>query len=320
MQHYNRNYGFTANPHSSKQINFKQAMTTKPPLTYCQPHNLTYHNLCTINKIPPGTKQLLGFNLKYCLSTKHLHQDINKTVLKMAYSIKTLYHRKELGINKDNHYEKQIYMKNRLWNPPPAPLLLEDKLTDFDKEAKAKQEGLLTKVQKRNLSNLTPLQANSLRHLQDNKNLLIKPTDKNLGPAIMDTVSYIKQVLKEHLLTPTYEQLTHIEARSKMDTIKTNLKLLLFNNKNLLSKSEWIYFERNLQLHHRLPVFYGLPKVHKNPVTLRPVVGGINSLLAVFSNWLDYKLKDLLPYVKSFVKDSGFNLSTPFQQHNPASS
>jgi hypothetical protein len=164
-QQCNHNYGFTANPHYSKQINFKQVMTTKPPITYCQPHNLTYHNLCTINKIPPGTKQLLGLNLKYCLSTNHLHQDINKTALKMAYSIRMLYHLKELGINKDNHYEKQIYMKNRLWNPSPAPSLLEDKLTDFEKEANAKQEGLLSKLQKRNLSNLTPLQANALRHL-----------------------------------------------------------------------------------------------------------------------------------------------------------
>jgi hypothetical protein len=279
-------------------------MTTKPPLTYCQPRNLTYHNLCTINKVPPGTKQLLGLNLKYCLSTNHLHQDINKTVLKMAYSIRTLYHLKELGINKDSHYEKQIYINNRQWNPPPAPLLLEDKLTDFEKEAKAKQERLLTKLQKRNLSNLSPIQANALRQLRDNTNLLIKPTDKNLGPAIMDTVSYIKQVLKEHLLTPTYKQLTYMEAKSKMDTIKANLKLLLSNNKNILSKSEWVYFDRSLQLHHRLPVFYGLPKVHKNPVTLRPVVSGINSLLSVFSNWLDYKLKVLLPHVKSFVKDS----------------
>jgi hypothetical protein len=119
----------------------------------------------------------------------------------------------------------------------------------------------------------------------------------------MDTISHIKQVLQEHPLTPTYKQLTHIEARSKMETIKTNLKLLLSNNRDLSSKSEWIFFERSLQLHHRLPVFYGLPKVHKNPITLRPVINGIDSLLAVFSHWLDYKLKELLPYIKSFVKD-----------------
>jgi hypothetical protein len=37
---------------------------------------------------------------------------------------------------------------------------------------------------------------------------------------------------------------------------------------------------------------------------LRPVVSNVNSLLTVFSYWLDYKLKELLPCVKSYIKDS----------------
>jgi hypothetical protein len=44
--------------------------------------------------------------------------------------------------------------------------------------------------------------------------------------------------------------------------------------------------------------------VHKTPFTLRPVVSRTNSLLAIFSIWLDFKLKQLLPFVKSYVKDS----------------
>ncbi len=79
---------------------------------------------------------------------------------------------------------------------------------------------------------------------------------------------------------------------------------MINNNQDQLSKAEVTYFQRSLRLRHRLPIFYGLPKVHKSPVTLRPVVSGVNSLLAVFSNWLDYKLKKLLPSVKSYVKDS----------------
>ncbi len=37
---------------------------------------------------------------------------------------------------------------------------------------------------------------------------------------------------------------------------------------------------------------------------LRPVVSTNNSSLAVFSVWLDYKLKDLLPLVHSHIKNS----------------
>ncbi len=78
--------------------------------------------------------------------------------------------------------------------------------------------------------------------VESQKNLIITPTDKNLGPAIMDTLSYTQQVLKEHLLTSTYKQLTVTEAKNKMEAIKTTLKLLLTGNQNLLSVPEWTYF------------------------------------------------------------------------------
>jgi len=49
---------------------------------------------------------------------------------------------------------------------------------------------------------------------------------------------------------------------------------------------------------------YGLPKVHKNPTSLRSVVSTTNSLLAIFFTWLDYKMKELLPHIKAYIKNS----------------
>jgi hypothetical protein len=57
------------------------------------------------------------------------------------------------------------------------------------------------KNHKINLSNLTPIQSRALNDLKQNEQLIIKPTDKNLGPALMDLNSCILQVLQEHLLT-----------------------------------------------------------------------------------------------------------------------
>ena len=119
----------------------------------------------------------------------------------------------------------------------------------------------------------------------------------------MNKTAYIRQVLTEHLLSDTYRRLTTVEAKNQMETARSTLKTLISNNQDQLSKAEVTYFQQSLKLQHRLPIFYGLPKVHKSPVTLWPVVS-INSLLAVFSNWLDYKLKELLPYIKSYIKDS----------------
>jgi len=75
-------------------------------------------------------------------------------------------------------------------------------------------------------------------------------------------------------------------------------------NQHQLNKAELMYFQRSLKLPHRIPIFYGLPKVHKTPVTLRAVVSTTNSLLAVISVWLDYKMKDLLTLTKSYIKTS----------------
>jgi hypothetical protein len=70
-----------------------------------------------------------------------------------------------------------------------------------------------------------------------------------------------------------------------------------------LSWSIWCAVISCLQ-QHRLPVFYGLPKVHKDPVSLRPVVSNTNSFLAIFSIWLDHKMKSLLPLIRSYIKNS----------------
>jgi hypothetical protein len=89
-----------------------------------------------------------------------------------------------------------------------------------------------------------------------------------------------------------------------MDQLKDTLKKLISSHSDILSKAELTYFKRSLSNSFRLPIFYGLPKVHKTPFSLRPVVSTTNSLLAVFSIWLDYKMKELLPLIKSYIKNS----------------
>jgi hypothetical protein len=102
----------------------------------------------------------------------------------MAYTIRTKYHLQRLGIPTTSDYTKQIYTKNKYWDPEPAPLKVEDAITSFDKALHSAQEKLNLKLQKINLRNLTYQQTKTLRTLKENKNLTIKPTDKNLGPAI----------------------------------------------------------------------------------------------------------------------------------------
>jgi hypothetical protein len=106
----------------------------------------------------------------------------------------------------------------------------------------------------------------------------------------MDAEQYAIQVLTEHLLTSAYKQLSKEEAKIKMDNIKIQLKSLIIQNQQSLTKAEQTFFQRSFQTFHRTPIFYGLPKVHKMPVSLCPVVSSSNSFLSTFSTWLDFKM------------------------------
>jgi hypothetical protein len=297
-------YGFCSNPNLSIQKRFNETIKSQPSPLYLQPKYLTFHNLCKNNKTPIGTRQLLGLNLKFCLSGSHTFNNINTTMLRMARSIRTHFYLKQQNSNSEENYDKQIYVKLKNWHPPPAPLEVENQITAFEKLLKDKRQKIIECSQKINLNNLTPTQQKILKNLKNNKNVIIKPTDKNLGPAAMDTEAYVEQVLQEHLLTNSYIQLTKEEAKHRTESLKLTFKNLFNTHKNTLSNSETTYFQRSLQVHCRLPIFYGLPKVHKNPISLRPVVSSCGSFMSILSTWLDFRFKSLLPLVKSYTKNS----------------
>jgi hypothetical protein len=140
-----RNFGFMADPKKSLQQNFNAVIKTPHYHPQQQPSNLTFHNLCKLSTLPLNTKTLLGLNLKYCISGNNLNQNINKTLLQMAYSIRTKCHLHDIGYDGSADYEKQIYTKNKLWNPPPASIIIEDKLTEFGAALKAQQNKLIRK-------------------------------------------------------------------------------------------------------------------------------------------------------------------------------
>ena len=130
------NYGFYAKPEYNIQKKFNFCISQGQSSSCMQPTNLQFHNLCKENVLPSGTRQLLGLNLKFCISSNQIKNNINKTVLQMARSIRTRYYLKELNIDNSADYEKQIYLKDKGWHPPPAPLHIEDKLTMFEKTLK----------------------------------------------------------------------------------------------------------------------------------------------------------------------------------------
>ncbi len=59
------------------------------------------------------------------------------------------------------------------------------------------------------------------------------------------------------------------------------------------------------------PVFYTIPKIHRNPSHLpgRSIVAGISSLISAISTFVDYFIRPLVEQLPSNVKDTGHMIS-----------
>ena len=64
------------------------------------------------------------------------------------------------------------------------------------------------------------------------------------------------------------------------------------------------YFNRSLTAAHRIPQFYGMPKVHKSPMKLRPVTSCVGSTLQIMSTYLDHMLQKVVHLCPCYLRDS----------------
>jgi len=260
------------------------------------------HNLCKEKQLPLGTKNIIGLGLKFCTAPTIPTPNIRETLQKLAYKIRTKHYLESTDRNEINEYIPQLYKKIKGWNPPPATLQTEHQISNFENNIRKATLNNTLKHQK--FFNLTESQRKTLKELKKSTDIIILPSDKNLGPAILDRKSYITQILNKHILTPSYQQLSPTEAKQQTEFTKTQLMDLYNHHKNMLSKAEVDYFRRSVTGFHRNPIFYSMLKVHKAPVSFQPVVNCINSFPLIFSTWLDFCMKQLLKFIPSYVKDS----------------
>ena len=280
-----------------------------PTITYFSSiTNATYHNLCTTQQLPPGTKHLLGLGHKFIPLRTHPAPQIQQSLDEFERNVRLKYFFAGDDTNDTfNKNMKKIYVKST-WTPDHGQPELENRLTNF-------RHNLMIHAHN-NPQRLTPsrnlsrVQYKTLLELKNNKNIIILLADKNLGPVVMDRNTYIQRVLTDHLSDETtYLQLQPTAAEYHLSEIKDQLKSLLSSQsttaQSSLSTEELTYFDRVFSTHsHRIPTFYGLIKIHKTPYKIRPVVSCCGSLLATVSTWLDFHLQSLRPFLPAFIKDS----------------
>ena len=60
----------------------------------------------------------------------------------------------------------------------------------------------------------------------------------------------------------------------------------------------------------RTPIFYGLPKIHKPNIPLRPIVSGFDSPTDNLSRYITHFLQPLAERIPAFIKDTTHFINT----------
>ena len=91
--------------------------------------------------------------------------------------------------------------------------------------------------------------------------MLIINTDKNLGPAILDRITYIMTILSEHLTNEEiYQYLDKEEAHKLLTKTQYAIKDAVWDHLGNMNDAEIAYFERSFRKKvFRTPIFYGTP-------------------------------------------------------------
>lgn len=115
--------------------------------------------------------------------------------------------------------------------------------------------------------NLKSEELKALKSLRNNKNIIILPADKGNSTVIMNREDY-KQKINELLRNPIYKK-TNTDPTTYLEKItKEKIKSSSINKQD---QQRLIPREKS----SKCPKLYGLPKVHKQGVPLRPIVSSI---------------------------------------------
>ena len=147
-------------------------------------------------------------------------------------------------------------------------------------------------------SNLSPTEKRALSHLCKLRNkILINKADKGNTVVISDIDYYVTECTTHLSDTSTYKMVDQDPTRELASQVFAFCKPL--RDADLLDQQTFSFIVPPAKI--RTPVFYGLWKIHKQPITIRPIVSGCSGPLAGLATFLDFFLKKALTEVNAHL-------------------
>ena len=264
--------------------------------------NKTFHDFTTTKSIPMGAESLLGLGRKFIPTPK---TSIKYTEIDDGLSR----HLRNVYLNTyfaGEEEEKEID-KLRIcskWMPDSIPDVIIERVSNFNDAIRRYIKP------RRGKSNITLHQATILDALRKNESVIVTQADKNLGPVAVDTSEYIRIALDDHLLdTSTYVQVPESDAKRIAYDLFNVIYLWTreYENISSLSVENKVYIRHHINKNlHDDPFgyFYLLMKIHKKPMSSRPVCSDCASVVFPLGEWLNQVLQPIAIEQHSYIKDS----------------
>ena len=118
--------------------------------------------------------------------------------------------------------------------------------------------------------NITKEMRDTLKSLKEDESIMVLPADKGRASVVMDTDAYRAEM--STFIENGPHQLLKKDPTDRL-TRKLSEKLLTLKRSGYLSEA----ICNKIRPRHKLPRIYGLPKIHKADVPLRPIVSCVNT-------------------------------------------
>ena len=274
--------------------------------------NTGVHNISS-RPLSPVEQLTLGLSLKHVpqppLTTQ---EDVRASIANLARQIRL----RHMFVHQPARKPDLLRLPNPEFSPAPATWPYEQYLD-------AVKSKLLTEVHDSPVrySRLPAPMRLALRTLREDDSIIIKPADKNLGTAIVDTTWYINEARRQLGDAKVYRRLD--DARATIRQSYAYLRLLLKHagelfqpNKSprqLTSLAKFLLQDDKASgatNESRISKFYLIIKMHKTPIAGRPIVSTCASHSAAAARWVDVKLQPIMRKQRSYIQDSSDLLLT----------
>lgn len=249
--------------------------------------------------VHPSNNQLRVINkgLKYVEKPRYFPKS---SVLEGLQAFKRRMRLKLYFANKDENNARVIkkFRNPSNFQPPANNVVLENYLKNLDEKLS---------VWMRNKNELTRnpavlIRNKILKRLRKDRTLVFKKQDKGSSGVIIDKNLYVQKGLEFLENAAYFQEIQHDETEKVASVLSELLKQGRINSE--ITQKMWEFLDPVLNNCMRLANLYFLPKMHKDPPKVRPIVSANNTPTERIGIFLDHFLQPLVEDQFTYLKDT----------------